>query len=96
MFAANRCVSGHRPDATTLVNAVLQRFHLAGLVTANGRICGKVSTMSTVLVTNNLNVYKTVYRILKVSTSLIANDLNVYINVNVIGIIVDNIAFFVL
>ena len=52
--------------------------------------------MSTVLVTNNLNVYKTVYRILKVSTSLIANDLNVYINVNVIGIIVDNIAFFVL
>ena len=34
--------------------------------------------MSTVLITNNLNVYKKVYKFLKVSTSLIANNLSVY------------------
>jgi hypothetical protein len=44
----------------------------------------KVSTMSTLLITNNLSVYKNVHKFLKVSTSLIANDLNVYINVKVI------------
>jgi len=36
--------------------------------------------MSTVLITNNLRVYKKVYKIFKVSTSLIIKDLNVYVN----------------
>jgi hypothetical protein len=40
--------------------------------------------MSTLLITNNLNVYKNVYKFLKASTPLIVNDLSVYINVKVI------------
>ena len=39
---------------------------------------GKVSTKSTTLMVNNLNVYKKVYKFVKVFTSLIVNDLNVY------------------
>ena len=42
-----------------------------------------MSTKFTMLITNDLNIYKKVYKIFKVSTSLIANDLNVYVNVKV-------------
>ena len=45
-------------------------------------IRGKVSTMSTLLITNNLSVYKNVYKKFKVSTSLLANGLSVYVNDN--------------
>jgi hypothetical protein len=34
------------------------------------------------LVTNNLSIYKKVYKFLKMSTSLITNDLSVYVNDN--------------
>ena len=38
--------------------------------------------MSTVLITNNLSVYKKVYKIFEVSTLLVTNNLNVYVNDN--------------
>ena len=44
---------------------------------------GKVSTVSTLLIINNLSVYTSPYIFCKVSTSLLVNDLSVYINVNV-------------
>ena len=47
----------------------------------NACIRGKVSTRSTILITNNLSVYKKVYKNFEVSTSLVINDLSVYINV---------------
>jgi hypothetical protein len=43
---------------------------------------GKVLTLLTMLITNDLSVYKTVYTFFKVFTSLVINDLSVYINVN--------------
>jgi hypothetical protein len=46
-----------------------------------GRVHGKVFTLLTVLITNNLSVYKTVYKFLKVFTPLIANDLSVYVTI---------------
>jgi len=45
---------------------------------------GKVSTVSTLLIINNLSVYKSPYIFSKVSTSLGINDLSVYTNVKVI------------
>ncbi len=39
-------------------------------------------TSFTVLITNNLNAYKTPYKFLKVFTLLVINDLNLYINDN--------------
>ena len=45
------------------------------------------------LITNNLSVYKKVYKKFKVSTSLIANDLNVYINAKVIQTIKGGFCF---
>ena len=42
---------------------------------------GKVSTVSTLLITNNLSVYTIPYIFGKVSTSLVINGLSVYINV---------------
>ena len=43
---------------------------------------GKVFTKSTLLIINNLSVYKSPYIFSKVFTSLIANNLSVYIIVN--------------
>jgi len=45
---------------------------------------GKVSTVSTLLMINNLSVYKSPYIFSKVSTSLGINNLSVYTNVKVI------------
>jgi hypothetical protein len=39
---------------------------------------GKVATLATVLITNNLSGYTTGYKFFKVATSLIANDLSGY------------------
>jgi hypothetical protein len=44
-----------------------------------GYIRGKVATLATVLITNNLSGYSTGYKFFKVATSLIANDLSGYI-----------------
>jgi hypothetical protein len=44
---------------------------------------GKVSTVFTLLIINNLSVYTIPYIFLKVSTSLAVNYLSVYINDNV-------------
>jgi hypothetical protein len=44
-----------------------------------GYIRGKVFTLLTLFITNNLSVYKTVYTFKKVFTSLEINDLSVYI-----------------
>jgi hypothetical protein len=53
-------------------------------LTGQGYKCvyrGKVSTVSTLLIINNLSVYKSPYIFSKVSTWLGVRDLSVYINV---------------
>ena len=44
----------------------------------NAQDRGKVFTLLTMLMANNLSVYKTVYTFFKVFTSLIINNLSVY------------------
>ena len=41
---------------------------------------GKVATLATVLIPNNLSGYTTGYKFLKVATTLVINDLSGYIN----------------
>jgi len=44
----------------------------------NARVRGKVFTLITMLIINNLSVYKTVYTFFEEFTSLNGNDLSVY------------------
>lgn len=61
---------------------ITRRFLFGVACATYGYIHGKVFTLLTMLIANNLNPYKTPYKFFEVFTSFIINNLSVYINDN--------------